>query len=669
MAEGTAGELSYTLTLHDLATPQYQQAVQRFKTETREVTDAVNAQEEACRRLCRAIAQCKEQESQAAKVWTQAEVAQERFARGLSDSEKALRRFAVEHARLPWSKFNEGAEGAAGAARGFAKHLKGAISDLGKMPGSLGEVGRAFGGIGRAVTGALGPVGSAVAVFTLSYNATRKLVDALGLFPDPMEKVKAANIQARVAAEAVAEAFERQRDVWVETLEKEAAYADKAIAKADQQAAAYLRLQRAREAVNKAVGDGVMLEMERAKYEDMLTAGGQYGAYKDTDGNIRTGGPLEAAQVGAYHDVLMAQERQRLERERADREIALAEEELAAKEATLAKAKRAKQKTNDEAEVKAYKRRDAADELYQQEKRYYETSLRDIKRLDPEDEDDARKLKTKMAEARTYKDRMDKAKAKLDAAERNLDRFLSVRDRQQGGVDSRNAEIDELRQQVEEKRAQRANLDELQGLELSKLEDAYNKIVLDAEREEREAWEKDVRERAERERQLKEENDRIAHERAMRNAREEAEYAARVAGEGDRAAQSRLQAAQGMVARAWGFYRDPGRLAAYGKEMDAEAAAREQYTKDYRSIVQGRRQSYYSDALDAMRKGGQDRMEGLFTDWRKRKRLSVNEEATIRVAVAEKEQQDAARAAIETAANTRRAVESLKAIEKALEEN
>ena len=655
MAEVKNDEISWILSLHDLATPKYQQAVQRFKSESRQATDALNEQDEAYRRLCKSIIQYKELETQTAKVWTQAEVAQERLARGLSKTEEHYRRLRTEHARLPWMSLKQGADAGGTAIKGLNGQIGMAISLLGRMPGPLGSVGRAFGGLGRAISGVLGPWGSIIATLTVSYTATRKLVDALGLFPDPMEKVKRANQQAKVAADAAAEAFERQRDVWIETLEKEAAYADKAIAKADQQAAAYLRLQRAKEAVNKAVDDGIMLEMERAKYEDVLTAGGMYGAYKDMDGAIRTGSPLEAAQVGAYHDVLIAQEKQRRERERADKEIALAEEELAAKEETLAKARRAKQKTDDAAELKAYKRRDEARDAYYEEKGYYEMSLRQIAALDPEDEDDARRLKVRMSENASYKKRMDKAKARFDAAEANLDRFLSIRDRQQGAVDSRQTEIDELRQQIEEKRTQRGNLDERQQFELAKLEDAYNKIVLDAEKEEREEWERAVQEEAEEERRLQEENDRIAHERAMQYAKEEAAYAARMAREekeraalANRQAEARLAEAQSQAARAWGFYRNKDSLVAYGREMDADAAAREQYKKDYYSLVHGRNDSLISEAQNALRKGGVEDMEGLFTDWRRRKRLSVNEEATMRVAIAEKEQEDAARAAVES---------------------
>jgi len=685
MAEVKNDEISWILSLHDLATPKYQQAVQRFKAESRQATDALNEQDEAYRRLCKSIIQYKELETQTAKVWTQAEVAQERLARGLSKTEEHYRRLRTEHARLPWMNLKQGADAGGTAIKGLNGQVGMAISLLGRMPGPLGSVGRAFGGLGRAISGVLGPVGSIIATFTIAYTATRKLVDALGLFPDPMEKVKRANQQAKVAADAAAEAFERQRDVWIETLEKEAAYADKAIAKADQQAAAYLRLQRAKEAVNKAVDDGIMLEMERAKYEDVLTAGGMYGAYKDWDGNIRTGSPLEAAQVGAYHDVLIAQEKQRRERERADKEIALAEEELAAKEETLAKARRAKQKTDDAAELKAYGVVDKARGKYDQKKAAYERAKKEFLSLDPEEASKTNygkfvtpgwnlpglaaegivklwegpavggRFKSKKSAMDHAKEEMDKAESEWKKRKAEMDRFLSIRDRQQGAADSRQTEIDELRQQIEEKRTQRGNLDERQQFELAKLEDAYNKIVLDAEKEEREEWERAVQEEAEEERRLQEENDRIAHERAMQYAKEEAAYAARMAREekeraalANRQAEARLAEAQSQAARAWGFYRNKDSLVAYGREMDADAAAREQYKKDYYSLVHGRNGSLMSEAQNALRKGGVEDMEGLFTDWRRRKRLSVNEEATMRVAIAEKEQEDAARAAVES---------------------
>lgn len=655
MAEVKNDEISWILSLHDLATPKYQQAVQRFKAESRQATDALNEQDEAYRRLCKSIIQYKELETQTAKVWTQAEVAQERLARGLSKTEEHYRRLRTEHARLPWMSLKQGADNGGAAIKGLNGQVGMAISLLGRMPGPLGSVGRAFGGLGRAISGVLGPVGSIIATFTIAYTATRKLVDALGLFPDPMEKVKRANQQAKVAADAAAEAFERQRDVWIETLEKEAAYADKAIAKADQQAAAYLRLQRAKEAVNKAVDDGIMLEMERAKYEDVLTAGGMYGAYKDMDGNIRTGSPLEAAQVGAYHDVLIAQERQKREREAFEREIELAEQEIADKEITLEKSRAAQRRTNDEAERKAYERRDKAQAAKDEAQHNYDASKRSFQALDPNDEKDAKKWKARKAEMDTYKKRLDKAETNLAAAERNLDRFSSIKESADSRTTGKERELAELREELEAKRQGRDNLDARQQMELAKLEDAYNKIILDAEKEEREEWEKAMQERAEEERRLKEENDRIAHERAMKNAREEAAYAARMAREekeraalANRQAEARLAEAQSQAARAWGFYRNKDSLVAYGREMDADAAAREQYKKDYYSLVHGRNGSLMSEAQNALRKGGVEDMEGLFTDWRRRKRLSVNEEATMRVAIAEKEQEDAARAAVES---------------------
>ena len=90
---------------------------------------------------------------------------------------------------------------------------------------------------------------------------------------------------------------------------------------------------------------------------------------------------------------------------------------------------------------------------------------------------------------------------------------------------------------------------------------------------------------------------------------------------------------------------DPAAALEYARRLKV---AREQYKKDYYSLVHGRNGSLISEAQNALRKGGVEDMEGLFTDWRRRKRLSVNEEATMRVAIAEKEQEDAARAAVES---------------------
>ncbi len=118
----------------------------------------------------------------------------------------------------------------------------------------------------------------------------------------------------------------------------------------------------------------------------------------------------------------------------------------------------------------------------------------------------------------------------------------------------------------------------------------------------------------------------------------------REATEAEAAAQRRLAAARQAVDRAWGWYRDRDSLAAQLQEEKADAAAREQYKKDF------------------------DRLKRQRPDWESAKNLSLDQEAVKRVALARREEDAAARAAVETAADARRAADALEVIEAAFQE-
>lgn len=107
-------------------------------------------------------------------------------------------------------------------------------------------------------------------------------------------------------------------------------------------------------------------------------------------------------------------------------------------------------------------------------------------------------------------------------------------------------------------------------------------------------------------------------------------------------AMARLQAAQSQVARAWGWYRNKESMAAQLEEEKAEAAAQQQFEKDFTRLKDHRR------------------------DWRKAKNLSVDEEAVRRVALAREEEKAAEQAVVDTARDAHRAAESLAEIEKTL---
>ena len=108
-------------------------------------------------------------------------------------------------------------------------------------------------------------------------------------------------------------------------------------------------------------------------------------------------------------------------------------------------------------------------------------------------------------------------------------------------------------------------------------------------------------------------------------------------------ADARLAAAKSAVAVAWGWYRDKDSLKAQLDEEKADAAAQVQFEKDF-----GRLKSR--------------------SDWRTAKNLSLDQEAVRRVAIAREEEAAAREYAKVTAEASKRAADSLEAIEAAFNE-
>lgn len=138
--------------------------------------------------------------------------------------------------------------------------------------------------------------------------------------------------------------------------------------------------------------------------------------------------------------------------------------------------------------------------------------------------------------------------------------------------------------------------------------------------------------------------ERVKKEAGRKMTLSEASASFQAANELSRNAQSRLAAAQSAVRRAWGWYRDKDSMKAQLEEEKANAEAERQYEKDFANLSWRR-------------------------DWRTAKNLSVDQEATRRVALAREEEAAAKRAVAETAANTARSAEALESIRKTLEED
>lgn len=140
------------------------------------------------------------------------------------------------------------------------------------------------------------------------------------------------------------------------------------------------------------------------------------------------------------------------------------------------------------------------------------------------------------------------------------------------------------------------------------------------------------------------EAERIASEQRIHQQRmKDAEDEQRAAIQAQTEAERRLSAAQSRVNEAWGFYRDRTRLVAHDEERDRDAEARRQYQKDYQSLTTGRDADKFKEAMRIFRKNGMEAVEDQFAEWRRKKSLSIDSEATMRVAISENEQKEAYR--------------------------
>lgn len=137
-----------------------------------------------------------------------------------------------------------------------------------------------------------------------------------------------------------------------------------------------------------------------------------------------------------------------------------------------------------------------------------------------------------------------------------------------------------------------------------------------------------------------------AQEQVRRERERQAEFAARIKEHqkmlaeeraAESAAKAQQSAAESKLQQAWGWYRNKDSLRAQLEEEKADVAAQRQFEKDFEKLKFRR-------------------------DWRTAKNLSLDDEATRRVALAREEKQAADEAVRETAENTRRAAEALEQV-------
>lgn len=131
---------------------------------------------------------------------------------------------------------------------------------------------------------------------------------------------------------------------------------------------------------------------------------------------------------------------------------------------------------------------------------------------------------------------------------------------------------------------------------------------------------------------------------------------------------ARLAEADRRVAEAWGFYKDRDSLAAHDAAVDGDVAAVDQYAKDYHSLTHGVNSRRFTHLKYLADHRGDDAVEAQLSEWRRKKTISVDSEATMRVALANRELAGAENYAKKTADETQAAHECLEDIRSALTE-
>lgn len=223
-------------------------------------------------------------------------------------------------------------------------------------------------------------------------------------------------------------------------------------------------------------------------------------------------------------------------------------------------------------------------------------------------------------EYRKLRDRRDKLQEQYNGIVDDLNDFADRREKAQ-------LKASQLRTEAEET-ATDAGIDELRALE-----EAEHEYYAEMERLERERTKQAEREARERNRVQKE---------LMREAADEYRATLRDLTEQERSATSSLREAEQKVTKAWGWYKDSGEMQKYIDEQTQELAARQKYQKDVKALERGSWGDELATAKRLNRLGETDKLEEMFAKWRKGSMgLSVEQEATMRVAVAKDEEKQA----------------------------
>jgi len=465
-------------------------------------------------------------------------------------------------------------------------------AETGRTERALGKLPGVFGKIQQAASGAFGTALAVVGAFKLGCDIgnwiQEKVIAPLFGIKDPIEELKKKNRELQHEAEKAAAKWEEALTKWAAGWEKEVAGAEKARQKIEDLTQAYLKMQAARERIHAAGDNARLLGMERDKFDAMAGASS----------------PEEAAALGKYHDVLIAEEKSKQQLAKFDRDSETAAQKQASAEEQLLKARD--------------KRARLTRQMVELDRKLaYMQSSQSTKGMG---------FERSAKEEEKLLQRKEALQAKIDAADRD--------------VKNRKADVAALRESRTAEDQERQNLVEKAQLEVDERKKAYDDYVAYVERCDAEAaeaeWQRqqeEIRKAAELELREREKVERELAAQRIADLRKELSEHQRTESE----ARSRQSTAAGSLSQAWAWYRDKNRMQAVIDEQKAQAAAEVQWQKDF------------------------DRLKTWRRDWRTAEfgSLSAADESVRQVALAKEEKAAADRAVLETAENTRGLAEKL----------
>lgn len=428
------------------------------------------------------------------------------------------------------------------------------LSTLGRMPGLLGKIQSVLTGTASKMAFAFGAVGIAIgavikvgtflwdkvikplktmAELGKAITFTSAIKEIFGVTNATKEAEEAAKKHKEAQEEAAKKAWEGWNKAFTEMEKgwnKATQAAKENITAIDNATKAYLKMQAAQGRVTSANDTGVVLGLERGKFEDMAAAG-------DAD---------EAARIGARYDILIAEEKAKQEIAKFDEKAKSEAAELVAEEEKLVELNRQK------AEL---------------EKQYGDAIWEAAKAGEGQTDENAVKAKEKAAEL------VAKKEAELDA--KNRETLQSEQE-----IAARKLAMSALEQE-------RDNIRDKVSLEIAERKKAEKDLIREQAEEKRKAEEKFQAEVEERERKWHEESERQAREaqrkvaeQRIASAREEVRRHEQM----EREAQSRLSRASSNLDAAWRTYRDPNAMKSEIQEYRDQKKAEQRFERDLASL-------------------------------------------------------------------------------------